>query len=278
MYIELKVTINPFDQQIADILIANLADIDFDSFSETESGFLAYSLEEKFSTTRVVNVFQQNVEKGFSIEYSTKRIEDQNWNKLWESNFEPISVENLCRIRAPFHQPETGYQMELIIEPKMAFGTGHHQTTWLMVKELFSLKLKGVKVLDMGCGTGILAIVAEKLGALSIDAVDIDHWSVENTLENILANGCSKISVKQGDSSMLTGNKYDIILANINRNVLLLDIPVYTSCIRNGGVLLISGILTSDIDVITQKANEFGFKQANHSTKNDWALIEFIKE
>lgn len=276
-YVELNVTLNPFNRDFADIVMANLAELGFESFVDTEAGIAAYIRENLFHKSMVDEVLKKLSNDKTSIISTTTYIEEQNWNALWESNFEPITVEKFCRIRAPFHQPETGYKFEIVIEPKMSFGTGHHQTTWLMVRELFNVDVSEKRVLDMGCGTGILAIVAEKLGAKSLFAVDIDSWAVENTIENIARNNCSKINVDQGDVEKIKGSAYDIILANINFNVLMSDICEYAKCLEKDGILLVSGILINDIEAITRMAKSHGFALISDQLLKEWALLKFSK-
>lgn len=276
-YVELNVILNPFNQDFADIVMANLAELGFESFADTEVGIAAYIRENLFQKSMVDEVFKNLSNDKTSIISTTSYIEEQNWNALWESNFEPIAVEKFCRIRAPFHQTETGYKFEIVIEPKMSFGTGHHQTTWLMVRELFNIDVSEKRVLDMGCGTGILAIVAEKLGAKSLFAVDIDSWAVENTIENITRNNCSKINVDQGDVEKIKGSTFDIVLANINFNVLMSDICEYAKCLEKDGILLVSGILINDIEAITRMAKSHGFALISDQLLKEWALLKFSK-
>jgi ribosomal protein L11 methyltransferase len=271
-YTEFNIEITPYSQQNADILTALLADLGFDSFIDSPKGLIAY-IPTKLYSEGEIKLFLKNIPFGIEVNYSITSIEDQNWNKQWESNFEPITVENFCRVRAPFHSSEKNCQLEITIEPKMAFGTGHHQTTWLMIRELFNTYLKDKTVLDMGCGTGILAIVAEKLGASSITAIDNDKWANENTLENIKVNGCSKIKALHGDASILGNEMFDIILANINLNILIKDIHIYSSSLNNGGLLVMSGILVSDIDTISLAAISNGLSILDTRYKNDWAMV-----
>ncbi len=275
-YAQVKVDIVPYSQQEVDITIALLAELDFESFVETESGFNAYIPSRQLENIDL-NAFFANLPNKAKLSFCVTTIKSQNWNKQWESNFEPIAVENLCRIMAPFHQSEEGYEMEITIEPKMAFGTGHHQTTWLMIKELFTLDLKNKTVLDMGCGTGILAIVAEKLGASRITAIDIDTWAFENTIENIQANGCIRIEPFLGSSSLLVNQFFDVILANINLNILLNDIPIYTKSLTSKGILLLSGILLDDIPQIKEVAKKSGLILFSKSIKDNWVALGFLK-
>jgi ribosomal protein L11 methyltransferase len=272
-YAEVKLNITPFKQQDADILAALLADIGFESFSDTSTGFNAYIQLNKFEKVNLESFLKNLPFIESEVSFTSTIIKDQNWNKQWESNFDPITVENLCRIRAPFHQSEKGFDLEILIEPKMAFGTGHHQTTWLMIREMFNIDLKNKSVLDMGCGTGILAIVAEKLGATNITAIDNDNWAFENTKENIVANQCSKIKVLHGDASCLGSEKFDVILANINLNILIADIEKYVNCINNNGLLIMSGIFITDIPKLSGVAQNNGLNVILSQSRNDWALL-----
>lgn len=276
-YAQVKFTLDPYSQQEAEILAAMLAQVGFDSFTDNPDGLNAYIPAKSMVNLNLEEFLCELPVLKSSISFSSKIIKDQNWNKRWESNFEPIAVEQFCRIRAPFHKPESGFELEIIIEPKMAFGTGHHQTTWLMIREMFTITLKGKQILDMGCGTGILAIVAEKLGAESVTAVDNDSWAYENALENIEANSCSRIQVWLGDANNLGTDKYDVILANINLNILKEDLGKYAKCLNKGGILLLSGILTGDIDSISQVIVDNGLAIIGSKTRNDWALVSSQK-
>ncbi len=275
-YTEVNFIITPYSQQDAEILTALLAEIGFDSFLDSPEGIIAYIPASLFQKVDL-DSFIKNLPIKSKISFSHVTIEDQNWNKQWESNFQPITIEKFCRIRAPFHQPEVGYNLEIIIEPKMAFGTGHHQTTWLMIREIFNINLKEKKVLDMGCGTGILAIVAEKLGASEVTAIDNDSWAFENAQENIVKNNCTQTKVLLGDASLLGNEIYDIILANINLNILLNDLDKYLSSLSSNGLLLMSGILVSDTSTITQAAENKGLKVLGKQNRNDWMLISTQK-
>lgn len=271
-YTEVNLTLSPFSQQDAEILIALLAEIGFDSFIESPEGVIAYIPSNEFQSINIQS-FINNLPIQPRVTYTSSNLEDKNWNKQWESNFQPISVEKFCRVRAPFHKPEGGYKLEIIIEPKMAFGTGHHQTTWLMLRELFNLNLKAKKVLDMGCGTGILAIVAEKLGASVVTAVDNDSWAFENAKENLTNNNCNRTTVLLGDSNILGEETYDIILANINLNILLNDLKKYVDSLNQSGLLIMSGILSADTAILAQTAEINGLNVIGKNSMNDWMLL-----
>ena len=265
--------LNPF----RDILIADLSDYAYDSFENTDNGLKAYIPSDKFDEMelRRLHVLQSEEAK---ITYTVEQLPEKNWNEVWESNFEPISVEDKCLIRAPFHisQPQK-YKQEIVIMPQMSFGTGHHQTTFLMIKEMFELDLNGKRVLDMGCGTGVLAILAEKLGSKEIYAVDIDEWSYRNTKENIKLNDCEKIEVDHGVVDLIKGKKFDLILANINRNVLLEDLPEYSNCLDKGGDLFLSGFFEADIEILKNKGESCHLEIIKTQLKDDWAMIHLKK-
>jgi ribosomal protein L11 methyltransferase len=208
-------------------------------------------------------------------QFAYKTIQDENWNAEWEKNFDPVLVEDKLAIIAPFHNGVFNQSLTITIQPQMSFGTGHHQTTWLMSKRLFELNLENQRVLDMGTGTGILAILAEKLGASEILAVDIDEWSYRNALENIELNDCHKIQVELGDHLILKDKKFDLIIANINKNVLISHFETYSEILEKNGILLLSGFFKTDREDLEQKASEFGFIFESIETKDEWALLQF---
>ena len=271
-YIEYNFTIEPRDPA-AEILIAELGLFGFESFVETEKGLLAYIPSEEHSED-VINDIQILKSDEFIVEYSVKTIEQTNWNEEWEKNFTPINVDNKVYVRAPFHDAST-MDYEIVIEPKMSFGTGHHETTHMMIQHLLDLDLTHKSVLDMGCGTGILAIFAAMKNARPIDAIDIDEWCVENTNENIEKNNCEFISVFLGDAHLLKNQKYDIIIANINRNILLQDLPAYKRCLNNNSILLLSGFYTEDEPLLQSKAKELGFEFLKKFERNNWLSLRF---
>ena len=273
-YTEYNFIIQPLIPGV-EILIAELSEIGFESFEETEDGVKAYIISKEEDESKV-NTLQLLNNSDFSINFSKTKIDPINWNEEWEKNFEPIEVDGKCTVRAPFHpKPDTPY--DIIIEPKMSFGTGHHATTHLMIKHLLKLDLKGKKTLDMGCGTGVLAILAAMLKADPIDAIDIDHWCFTNSLENLERNKITNISVYEGDVRLLDDNHYDIIIANISRNILLEDIPTYASCLNQEGVLLLSGFYTEDIPSITSQCNIHGLNFIMNFEKNNWVACKFVK-
>jgi ribosomal protein L11 methyltransferase len=256
-----------------EILIALLAEIGFDTFLESEDGMSAYIPEDAFNK----NILEEEVlEKFQSISYTVSTIAQQNWNETWEKNFEPMQIGDVY-VRAPFHEKRDDVKYELIIEPKMSFGTGHHATTSLMVLEMLKTDFREKSVLDMGCGTSLLAILASKLGAKNILAIDIDDWAVENSKENCLRNNTPEIVVKKGDASLLIGKSFDIILANINRNVLLADMNQYSQSLNQGGEILFSGFYESDIDAIKEAAAKEGLEYKAYDVLREWAVLRFKK-
>ncbi len=272
-YIEISVRVEPKEPG-SDILIAQLSELGFESFVETDQGFLAYVQEEEYSVEELEFTFSDFSET-FNIDFSSKVIPKQNWNKEWESNFQPIEVDSKCYIRAPFHQKKEGFYLDVIIEPKMSFGTGHHDTTQLMIRILMLLNVKNKSLLDMGCGTGVLAIVSSMLGAEPILAIDIDDWSYENTVENLTKNNINNVLVNKGDAQLLDGKAFHTILANINKNVLLADMLVYKNALEKNGALILSGFFETDIDEIKVKAKNLGLKYEGSYESNQWAALHF---
>ena len=272
IYIEYNFTFSP-KEPISEILIAELGNVGFESFVETENGVTAYIQKTDWNAEILADVFVLNSDE-FSIEYNLNEVPQTNWNAEWEKNFEPIQVDDLVSIRAPFHEnPNLKY--DIVIEPKMSFGTGHHETTHMMVQHLLQLDLENKKVLDMGCGTGILAIFAEMKGAKPLDAIDIDNWCYENSIENVTRNNCENISVYEGDATLLVDKKYDVIIANINRNILLMDMKVYTNCLEEGGILLLSGFYEQDMPVIDAEVSKYGLKLEKFIQRNNWVALKY---
>lgn len=274
IYIEYQFEINPLKPG-SEILIAELGLAGFESFVETEKGVTAYIQNKDWNPKILDNIYCLNSQE-FKITHSFKKIEQVNWNSEWEKNFNPIQVENKVYVRAPFHQPEN-YPYEIVIEPKMSFGTGHHETTFMMVQHLLNIDLKDKNVLDMGCGTGILAILAEKLGAKTVEAIDNDNWCYVNSIENIHRNQCEKIAVFEGDASLLVHKNYDVIIANINRNILLNDMESYVKSLAKDGILLLSGFYKNDIPIIQKSVEKLGLKLVNTISKNKWVALQYVK-
>ena len=274
VYIEYNFELIP-KEPVTEILIAELGNIGFESFVEVDNGLTAYIQKNDWKENILETVYILK-SKEFSIHFNYKEIAQTNWNSEWEKNFNQIQVNNLVSIRAPFHQnPNLKY--DIIIEPKMSFGTGHHETTHMMVQHLIDLNITNKKTLDMGCGTGILAIFAEMKGAQPIDAVDIDTWCYQNSLENVERNNCKHITVFQGDSSILVDKKYDVIIANINRNILLSDMKTYTNCLEKTGVLLLSGFYNKDIPIIDKEVSKYGLILHKTIERNNWVALQYQK-
>jgi len=273
IYISYTFIVNP-KEPATEILIAELGFAGFESFVENENGVTAYIQQEDWNEHMLddINILRSDE---FSITYKQDFIEQTNWNKEWEKNFNPIQVDGHVSIRAPFHD-NPNLQYDIIIEPKMSFGTGHHETTHMMIQHLMDLDLDNKKVLDMGCGTGILAIFAEMRGAKQIDAIDIDSWCYENSIENCDRNQCSHINVYKGNASLLKNKKYDLIIANINRNILLNDIQIYSSCLNDKGVLLLSGFYTEDIPIINAETSKYKLLLEKTIERNNWAALKYV--
>ena len=271
-YIEYNFTVSPTEMG-AEILMAELAEVGFDSFEDTPTGIKAYIPKDSWNEHILQDIYLLSNPE-FTISYQITEIEQVNWNEEWEKNFSPIVVEDLCTVRANFHPvPNTRY--DIVITPKMSFGTGHHETTYMMLQQLLPLSLEGAKVLDMGCGTGILAIMAALRGAHDITAIDIDPWCVENATENVQQNDCSFITIKEGDVSLIAGEQYNLILANINRNILLSDIPAYTQALLPLGLLLVSGFYVEDLPAIKEKCQKIGLTYLSHIERNRWVSAKF---
>jgi ribosomal protein L11 methyltransferase len=273
IYIEYDFTVHPL-QPASDILIAELGAVGFESFVEEAHGVLAYIQKTDWKADMLDDV-EILSNPSFKISYVRKEIEQENWNATWEQNFQPIIVDDICMIRAPFHEKkEVTY--DIVIEPKMSFGTGHHETTHMMLQHLLDMEFQDKSVLDMGSGTGVLAILAAMRGASSIDAIDIDNWCYLNAKENVERNKVGHINVFEGDASLLKAQRYDIIIANINRNILLEDIGNYVCCLNPKGVLLLSGFYKSDLDMISRKCAGEGLLFEKNFEKNNWVAAKYV--
>ena len=273
IYIAYDFNVSP-KEPATEMLIAQLGYVGFESFVEQDYGVTAYIQKQEWNSKILEDVFMLNSNE-FNITFEYNEIAQTNWNEEWEKNFNPIQVDDLVSIRAPFHTNPL-LQFDIVIEPKMSFGTGHHETTHMMVQHLLALDLDTKKVLDMGCGTGILAIFAEMKGAKPIDAIDIDRWCYENSLENIQRNNCNHITVYEGDASVLK-EKYDVIIANINRNILLSDMKTYTDCLNENGVLLLSGFYKEDIVIIEDEVTKHGVTFETMIQRNNWVALKYVK-
>ncbi len=263
--------------EISEILMAEVGELGFDSFLETDNGFEAYVEGENYDKTHLI-VIREKYQQAGAVFYQD-RIEKQNWNEEWEKSYEPIIVDDKCLIRAEFHSIEKKYPYELIITPKMSFGTGHHQTTYLMVKSQMDIDHRNKRVMDAGCGTAILSVLASKLGAKEVEAFDIDEWSVSNGNENIEVNQCANIHHQQGKLSELkfTG-KFDIILANINKNVLLDEIKLYQEYLVPDGLLLLSGFYMEDIPDLLQEASQYKLVELRRDERENWSSLLLLKK
>ncbi len=276
-YFEFEISITPNSLQITEIIIAELSEAGFESFSESETTLLAYIPEKSVSIEIINSILSEKRLENYSIRYRSKLIPAQNWNAIWESNFEPIIIKDNILVRAPFHLPNPKFKYEIVIEPKMSFGTGHHETTSLMLEQMLEIDLTGKTVLDMGCGTGILAIFAAQKNAKEVTAIDFDESAFENSKENIIRNNCKEIEVLIGETSSIPKKNYDIILANINRNVLLNDIKIYTKHLQTDNLLILSGFYSEDISGIEAEANINKLFMQKFNLKNNWAVCIFKK-
>lgn len=274
IYIGYHFTVEPKELG-SEILVAELGELPFESFIETENGVSAYIQKEFWNENILDDIYILGNEE-FKISYEFEEIEQVNWNEEWEKNFTPIDVDGKCYVRAPFHE-KSNAEFEIVIEPKMSFGTGHHETTHMMIQHLLETELVGKKTLDMGCGTAILAILAEMKGAQPIDAIDIDNWCYLNSIENAERNNCNQISVYEGDASLLVGKKYDVIIANINRNILLNDMQTYVDCLNENGILFLSGFYTEDFEAINESCVSKGLTFEKDIVRNNWMSLKYIK-
>src|SRR5690606_16003120 len=260
-----------------DLLISELAEIGFDTFEDIDGGFEAYIPSANLDIQALESVLLSEVD-GFDLDYQVKEIEEKNWNQIWESNFNPILVDNTCYVRATFHEDRPEYPYQIIIDPKMSFGTGHHQTTSMMLSFILENEFNGKEVLDMGCGTGILAILASKRGAKQLLAVDYDPICVDSVIENVQLNDVSNIDAKLGSKEAIEGLSFDTILANINRNILLDQLDTYAACLPNGGELYLSGFYDGeDLEILKQKAESVGFQYVENKVLDNWCAAKFTK-
>jgi len=267
-YIELNCIVSPKETG-NDILMAMLAEFDYESFKETDTGLKAYIQAPLFDEKQLENLHFLKLD-GFSLQYNYTVIEDQNWNAKWEENYPPVIFDDKVAIRAPFHQKFDNIEYDIVIEPKMSFGTAHHATTAQMIKYISEIEMTALEVLDMGSGTAVLAILASMRGAKHIDAIDNDQWAYNNALENVERNNTTNIDVILGDAELLSGKKYDLIIANINRNILLNDINAYAKCLSKGNILLLSGFYEADIPLLSAEAEKHGLIYQSHTIDREW--------
>lgn len=258
----------------SEILVAELGELPFESFIESDFGVVAY-IQKQFWNENILADLHILSSPEFVVSYTIEEIDQVNWNEEWEKNFEAIEVDGICHVRAPFH-PKTDAKFDIIIEPKMSFGTGHHETTHMMIQHLLETDVTSKKTLDMGCGTAILGILAEMKGAQPIDAIDIDNWCYLNSIENAERNNCTQISVYEGDATLLKDKKYDVIIANINRNILLNDMQSYVDCLNKNGILMLSGFYNEDIPFIDASCTEKGLTFVKKLERNNWVSLKYV--
>lgn len=267
-----RLLIENLDPNLSDLLIAQLSGLGFEGFEEEDKSLSAYIEERKLNKDEVEKLMNQ-----YGLPYTIESIAPTNWNEVWEESFQPVCIGNFVAVRANFHPAFKNVEHEIIITPKMSFGTGHHATTYLMMQAMKDIDLKNKSVLDFGTGTGILAILAEKLGASTITAIDIDDWSIENAAENSTENGCSKIKMVQQDSCK-TEKLFDIILANINKNVILENFDNLVTQLKPAGILLLSGLLVSDEEDILSETKRHNVNHIKTETREKWIMMQFVKD
>jgi ribosomal protein L11 methyltransferase len=274
--IEISFTLNKISTSDQELMPFRLEKIGYEGFNESAGLLLAYISSEAFNADTLIELLQEHHLS--SDCFTITELPDKNWNEEWERNFQPVVIDNKCYIRAPFHKPDPLFPIEIIIEPKMSFGTGHHATTSLMVKEILEMDMKDRKVLDAGCGTGILAILSEKMGAEDVTAVDIDEWSFINAKENAGMNHCEKIHLILGDAGSVNNTTFDYILANINLNILKSGLKNYESLLRPQGRLIMSGILDTDIPALRSETEKYNLTFEYSKTLSNWAVVSFKKK
>ena len=276
-YIEVTFACRPNTEVITDVLSSELSEIGFETFVTNEKGLVAYIPQTVFSEKSIHEILQ-NFFLDCTIDFSFNVLEDKNWNEEWEKNyFQPIEIDGKYLIHSSFHNVQGDYEQRIVIDPKMAFGTGHHQTTFLVFKEVLNLDMKHKSVLDMGCGTAVLAILASMRGAHRVLAIDIDEWAYKNALENVRLNEAENVEVQLGDAGLLGTETFDVILANINRNILLEDISQYVRAMNESGTIVMSGFYRQDINAIREKAEQSGLRFRSFSEKDLWVAVVFTK-
>lgn len=279
-YIEVTVKITPFSEENAEILTAEISELPYESFTVEEPYLKCYIQKELYDQQELKVLLNGIDDYGFEVEYSSNLMPAVNWNAVWESQFTPIIVDGLCTIKASFHEGLRRTRYNITIDPKMAFGTGHHQTTYMMCRALLQNEeaVRGKVVMDMGCGTAVLAILAAKMKASHVYGIDIDAVAAISAYDNARLNRVGKvIETYCGDASLLQRNSYDVLLANINRNILLQDIPTYSLCLHKGGLLFVSGFYLEDMPMIVGVAQNAGLEYVSHDTIDNWCCIKFVK-
>lgn len=278
-YLEFIFKTEPCSEAVNDVLAATLGEIGFESFVDSESGITAYIQQELYREELLKASLEDFPIENVSIGYTWSEAEDKDWNEEWEKNFfQPIVIGNRCVIHSTFHQDVPQAEYDIVINPQMAFGTGHHETTSLIISELLDADLKGKTVLDMGCGTSILAILASMRGADALLAVDIDSWCVNNSIENIALNHINNIEVELGDAATLNGKgPFDVVIANINRNILLHDMAAYVACMKPQAELYMSGFYAEDVPLIREKAESLGLRFTHSKSQNNWTAVKFVR-
>lgn len=279
-YKRVTFTVTPTEEVATDILAALLADEGYESFVPEDKGMSAYVPQATFNACKLKEVVDNFPIEGYKIEYTTELIEGEDWNAEWEKNyFQPIIVEDQCVIHSTFHTNVPKAKYEILIDPKMAFGTGYHQTTCHMIRSILAADVAGKSLLDMGCGTALLAILARKCGANKVVAIDIDEFAYENALENIVLNNTPDIEVRLGGAEAIKeSDTFDFVIANINRNILLADMKFYAACMHSGSEIFISGFYTEDMDVLKEEAAKHGLRFCGFADNNNWAMMKFVKE
>lgn len=277
-YIQVTFSFTAIEAYQQDLLISDLADIGYNTFEDTENGFAAFVDFDTYSQAQLDEVLDPYLGE-FEYNYTVTEIAAENWNEAWEKNFEPLIISDQCYIRATFHEPQPQYKYEIVIDPKMAFGTGHHQTTTMMMQYILETDVAGKSILDMGCGTAILAILASKKGAESLVAIDNDEVCYQSSLENSALNQISNLTAKCGGKEVIPQQTFDIILANINRNILLDQIEVYAKVLADGGSIFFSGFYESpDLEMITQECEKFQIRYVDHKKIGEWVAAHFKKD
>lgn len=272
-YISVNITLKDnWNEDAGDMIAAWLSDAGFDSFTSTDQGLQAFIPETLYDEKAVAETLKW-INQRLPLEWEAELVAEKNWNEEWEKNYQPVAIDGRCRIRAPFHQADPAFEFDLIIEPKMSFGTAHHETTRMMISLILQTDWQNKVFLDMGCGTGVLAVLAAKMGAINGVAVDNDTWAHENAKENMERNKVPNVTVLLGDEQLIEGHQFDTILANINRNILLQQIPSYLKALKPGGKIFMSGFYEEDIPVLLKTFDGSGLKLLEKKTLNNWSAV-----